>query len=97
MPLVSPRSPLRRGARRLALAICALILGAGFTPALPSTVEPIPVRVVLGHRSTVELPVAEPAVEEVPPRPVPVHHEQLIPGGRPVGAVAGRAPPRTSA
>ncbi|WP_238019523.1 hypothetical protein KZZ52_54675 [Dactylosporangium sp. AC04546] len=97
MPVARPRSPLRRGVRRLGLAICALILGAGFTPAPPSTVESLPARIVLAHRSTVEPPVADPTVEEVQPRPVPVRYEQLIPGGRPVGAVAGRAPPGTSA
>jgi hypothetical protein len=40
MYVVAPTSRLRRGVRRLALALCALIMGAGFTPALPaSTVE----------------------------------------------------------
>ncbi|MEV0133551.1 hypothetical protein AB0H83_34440 [Dactylosporangium sp. NPDC050688] len=40
MYVVTPVSRLRRGVRRLAVALCALILGAGFTPALPpSTVD----------------------------------------------------------
>jgi hypothetical protein len=44
MYVVAPASRLRRGVRRLALTLCALILGAGFTPALPpSTVDrPVP-------------------------------------------------------
>ena len=40
MYVVTPVGRLRRGVRRLAVALCALILGAGFTPALPpSTVD----------------------------------------------------------
>lgn len=40
MYVVTPVSRLRRGVRRLAVALCALVLGAGFTPALPpSTVD----------------------------------------------------------
>ncbi|MET7397257.1 hypothetical protein ABZS66_27610 [Dactylosporangium sp. NPDC005572] len=97
MSVVRPRSPLRRGIRRIGLAICALILGAGFTPALPSTVEPAPARIAFSRQSTVDPPAADPPVAEVPPRPLLVRHERLIPGGRPVGAVAGRAPPGTSA
>ncbi|WP_327008448.1 hypothetical protein OHA72_15055 [Dactylosporangium sp. NBC_01737] len=44
MYVVAPASRLRRGVRRLALTLCALILGAGFSPALPqSTVDrPVP-------------------------------------------------------
>jgi hypothetical protein len=84
--------------RRLALTICALILGAGFTPVLPSTVDrpaaPAPVRFV--QQSTVDAQfVAEPIAD--PPSvitvPVTVLAAQLLPDGRHVGAVTGRAPP----
>ncbi|MER7002354.1 hypothetical protein ABT297_04805 [Dactylosporangium sp. NPDC000555] len=99
MDLATPPSRLRRGVRRFVLTICALILGAGFTPALPSTVEPVPPASVSfaagpsSERSTVDEPAAEPAP------PVAGHAEPAIAGplslltGRRVGAVASRAPP----
>jgi hypothetical protein len=43
MYVVAPASRLRRGVRRLALTLCALILGAGFTPALPPSIVDRPV------------------------------------------------------
>ncbi|MFG2038462.1 hypothetical protein [Dactylosporangium sp. NPDC048998] len=100
MDLATPPSRLRRGVRRLALTICALILGAGFTPALPSTVEPVPPAPLSftasgpsAERSTVD----EPAAEQAPPVAAAVapaiSGARSLPAGRHVGAVAGRAPP----
>ncbi|GAA0729479.1 hypothetical protein Drose_32735 [Dactylosporangium roseum] len=104
MPVVAPASRLRRGVRRIALTICALALGAGFSPALPSTVEstsaPVAeVSIAFSRQSTVEEPaVVEPSGE--PPDaaavPVPVPVPQWPSGDPQVGAAAGRAPPRTS-
>jgi len=91
MPSTSPPSRLRRGVRRLAITLCAIILGAGFAP---SAVEPArPPAVVAAvdaappaEQSTVDEPAAGPA-------PAPVLSVTRPLSGRPVGAVAGRAPP----
>ncbi|MEV8511381.1 hypothetical protein [Dactylosporangium sp. NPDC051484] len=100
MDPATPLSRLRRGVRRLALTICALILGAGFTPALPSTVEPpqpAPISFTAAGASSQRSTVDEPAAEPAPP--VADHAEPAISGafslliGRHVGAVASRAPP----
>jgi hypothetical protein len=115
MYVVAPASRLRRGVRRLTLALCALILGAGFTPALPvSTVErgsppvaaaapalgPSVARASAARGSAVRLPA--------PIRSAPVFPQEVggaggtqavvavVLDGVTVGAVAGRAPPRTS-
>lgn len=84
--------------RRFALTLCVLILGAGFTPALPSTVDPPrPASVVLGasraapEPSTVDEPLAAPGQTAAPAAPVAAAGP--LPAGRHVGAVAGRAPP----
>ncbi|WP_432979412.1 hypothetical protein [Dactylosporangium sp. CA-233914] len=99
MQVVAPSSRLRRGVRRLATAICAIVLGAGFTPALPSTVEPArPAPVSLSAPGAA--PQAESAVEEtetarVVPAAAPgfAALAQPLPAGRHAGAVTGRAPP----
>jgi hypothetical protein len=98
MDLATPSSRLRRGVRRLALTICALILGAGFTPTLPSTVEPArpapvalssPAAAAVEKQSTVDEPEAAPERAAQPA----FFTVAGPPAGRPVGAVAGRAPP----
>ncbi|MGI5245246.1 hypothetical protein [Dactylosporangium sp. CA-139066] len=104
MHLATPPSRLRRGVRRFALTICALILGAGFTPALPSTMEPAPSPAVSfaasaapapsAPRSTVEEPAPEPVLAAAAPM---LDGAVAVPAGRPPGAVAGRAPPANSA
>ncbi|WP_433051620.1 hypothetical protein [Dactylosporangium sp. CS-033363] len=95
MQVVSPPSRLRRSVRRLAMAVCALIIGAGFTPALPSTVDPQRPAAVSLHaapavaqESTVDSP--QPAALAAP---AAVTADLVLPDGRSVGAVAGRAPP----
>jgi hypothetical protein len=105
MYVVAPASRLRRGVRRLTLAICALILGAGFSPALPSTVE-TPAAVSFARppggssiaasvkRSTVDIPAPPPAAA---PEVVALAGTRVLSGGRHVGAFAGRAPPFTVA
>ena len=102
MYVVAPASPFRRGVRRLALALCALILGAGFTPALPpATADPGAVIVAAPVSSTVDVSVAVPAslatepgfpdasvgIEKVDGAPVTILR------GVAVCAAAGRAPP----
>ncbi|UWP81760.1 hypothetical protein [Dactylosporangium fulvum] len=89
--------------RRLALTICALILGAGFSPALPSTAEspsaPVAeVFVAFSQQSTVDEQAVvelsgEPPVATAVPATVPA--PQWPSGDLRVGAAAGRAPPRT--
>jgi hypothetical protein len=108
MHVVAPASRLRRGVRRFALSICVLIMAAGFSLVLTSTVEPPapPAAVSLAQRpSTVDhAAVVEPGADAPPaiadPAVIPVisvlHGPRLLPGGRHVGAVAGRAPPSTS-
>ena len=108
MDVVTPVSRLRRGVRRLAVALCALILGAGFTPALPpSTVE----RPVVSVAAASVAGVAAPAVVVVPAglRVEPVYPRAgagtgrtvaavvVVPDGVTMGVAPGRAPPRTSA
>jgi hypothetical protein len=114
MYVVAPTSRLRRGVRRLALTICALILGAGFTPALPpSTVD----RPALPSAASVVTAVsAAPSAVRRPPagvsaslRSSPEYPQAVGLAGRTMaafavvldgvtaGAVAGRAPPSTSA
>ncbi|MEV6924116.1 hypothetical protein AB0M46_06325 [Dactylosporangium sp. NPDC051485] len=85
---------LGRGVRRLALAICALILGAGFTTtAPPSTVDlRPPVAISLATSAPAATVEERPAAAEIPtavvahPTPAPLT-------GRDVGATPGRAPP----
>ncbi|GAA2390362.1 hypothetical protein GCM10010170_102370 [Dactylosporangium salmoneum] len=85
---------LRRGVRRLALSICALILAAGFSPALPSTVDDPrpPIAISLATSAPASTVEDEPAAAEIPtavvahPTPAPLT-------GRDVGATPGRAPP----
>src|SRR3954452_16150060 len=100
MHLATPPSRLRRGVRRLALTICALILGAGFTPALPSTMEPAAGPAVTftaaaapapaAPRSTVDQQATEPPPAAArPPLPLDDAAAAPVPAGRPVGAVAG--------
>lgn len=104
MFVVAPASRLRRGVRRFALTLCALILGAGFTPALPpSTVDhrPAPVAVAAEptRHSTVDVASALVEEPEYPQAAAPVAQVAAQPRvlvGRAVGAVAGRAPPSTS-
>lgn len=91
MPSASPPSRLRRGVRRLAITLCAVILGAGFAPSAIEPARPPAVVVVDDgapaiETSTVDEPAAGPA-----PAPVLSAARPLL--GRPVGAVAGRAPP----
>ena len=80
------------------MAICALILGAGFTPAVPSTVDPVrPAPVSFNaapapaERSTVD--DSAPAARPAEPVTVTVVADRPLPDSRCVGAVAGRAPP----
>ncbi|MFD0584406.1 hypothetical protein [Dactylosporangium darangshiense] len=103
MHLATPSSRLRRGVRRLALTICALILGAGFTPALPSTMEPASSAAVSFTASASSAPkstVDETAEDPAPfaaAAPAPAQTVAVpLPAGRPAGAVAGRAPPAHS-
>ena len=100
MQVVPPPSRLRRSVRRLALAICAVILGAGFTPALPSTVEPVaPAPVSFNTAAAPAPPVQSTVDEEAAAKPsaapviVTIDGAQRLFTGRHVGAVAGRAPP----
>src|SRR4051794_7724397 len=107
MYVVAPASRLRRGVRRLTLALCALILGAGFTPALPSsTVDrvtpPVPAAApatapTAARPSSVDLPAAIRSAPEFPPAVPAATGNTAASGvgldGATVGAVAGRAPP----
>jgi hypothetical protein len=85
--------------RRFALTICAVILGAGFTPALPSTVEPpAPAPISFSatarpaQQSTVD--VARPDEAAAPAPAVPAFALVVaLHDGRPTGPVAGRSPP----
>ncbi|MER7278062.1 hypothetical protein ABT369_26835 [Dactylosporangium sp. NPDC000244] len=86
--------------RRLALAVCALIIGAGFTPALPSTVEPARPAPVSLNATAPAAPESESTVDEARPVVPLAHAEPVLADGssplltgRHVGAVAGRAPP----
>jgi hypothetical protein len=99
MHLATPRSRLRRGVRRLALTICALILGAGFTPALPSTMESSTAAAVSftaaaarAPESTVDEPAAAPGFAAAVEAP-PALDTAFVLTGRPVSPAAGRAPP----
>src|SRR5687767_2324084 len=107
MYVVAPASRLRRGVRRLALALRALILGAGFTPALPpSTVDrPVPPVAAAVQQAAAAPSVVRRSSVDVPaslrsdPR-YPAAGERagrtvaafaLVLDGVTVGAVAGRA------
>ncbi|WP_433080328.1 hypothetical protein ACQP1P_42780 [Dactylosporangium sp. CA-052675] len=86
--------------RRLAMAVCALIIGAGFTPALPSTVEPVRPAPVSLNATAPAAPASQSTVDDARPVAPPTHAEPVLAGGssplltgRHVGAVAGRAPP----
>ncbi|WP_432831305.1 hypothetical protein [Dactylosporangium sp. CA-092794] len=95
MRFAPPSSRLRRGARRLALTICALILGVGFTSAPPSTVEqPRPAAAVSFVTSA---PAAESASDEPAAPPACFPAVAALTAERPVGAVAERAPPASPA
>ena len=109
MYVVAPASRLRRGVRRLALALCALILGAGVTPALPAStvdrpVQPVAVGVAAApsvvRRSSVAVPASLRSDPLFPPagagRTVAAFAFVVLDDVS-VGALAGRAPPSTSA
>ncbi|MDG6108155.1 hypothetical protein Daura_46385 [Dactylosporangium aurantiacum] len=96
--------------RRFVLALCALILGAGFSPALPPSTVDRPVTAVaavpVGAVRVSSPVVVDVAVglraEPVYPRAVAgtgrtVAAAVVVPDGVTVGVAAGRAPPRTSA
>ncbi|WP_433210431.1 hypothetical protein ACQP00_47815 [Dactylosporangium sp. CS-047395] len=97
MQVVPPPSRLRRGVRRLAMAVCAVIIGAGFTPALPSTVDPQRPAAVSLHAAPSGSRQPESTVDPFVPvaftAPAAVTADLVLPDGRSVGAVAGRAPP----
>ncbi|GAB3862832.1 hypothetical protein ACFPIJ_55285 [Dactylosporangium cerinum] len=114
MYVVAPASRLRRGVRRLALTLCALILGAGFTPALPPSTVDRPVPPVAA--SVVTAVSAAPTAVRRPSASVPARLRSspvfpqavgfagrtmaasaVVLDGVTVGAIAGRAPPSTSA
>ncbi|MET7417506.1 hypothetical protein [Dactylosporangium sp. NPDC005555] len=108
MSVVAPSSRLRRGVRRLTLALCALILGAGFTPALPLSIVDRPAPAVATAAQAAVVAPARPSVVRLPAaiRTAP-EFPQAVGGavgtmgavavvleGATVGAAAGRAPPR---
>lgn len=80
------------------MTLCALILGAGFTPALPSTMEqsrPAPISFTTASRP-VERSTAPDAEADEPDAAPAVPAFALVvafPDGHRTGAVAGRAPP----
>ncbi|WP_426507682.1 hypothetical protein ACPPVO_55505 [Dactylosporangium sp. McL0621] len=80
------------------MAICALILGAGFTPAVPSTVEPSRPAPVSFNATAAPAPAPQSTVDEAAPvarfaEAVAITAARAMPDGRSVGAAAGRAPP----
>jgi hypothetical protein len=113
MYVVAPASRLRRGVRRLTLALCALILGAGFTPALPPSIVDRSAPPVAA--TTVTAMAGAPSAVRRPSAgvPAPLQSDPVFPqavgdatgtlaafavvlDGVTVGALSGRAPPRTS-